>query len=148
MDPFENPDVAVVHPPKMDKRNAVRPGVRFYSQFDVLTDCVAWRTDAISPEDLAAHYTGRVKSAKDSNGGLVEHAWHDLVKGRFAGRAVAVEELANPVPMQPKKYLRKASALDSEYRRLAQELKVDGQFDTREWLQIEGHRYMCRPVVV
>lgn len=132
----------------MDKRNAVRPGVRFYSQFNVLTDCLAWRTDSISPEELAAHYTGRVKGATDSNGGLVEHAWDDLIKGKFSGRARAVEGLANPEPMTVKKYLRKASALDSEYRSLARELGVEGQFDTREWLQIEGHRYMCRPVVV
>ena len=148
MSPFENPDVLVVHPPKMDKRNAVRPAVRFYSQFNVLTDCVAWRTDAITPEELAAHYTGRVLGATDSNGGLVEFAWDELIKGRFAGKAVAVEALANPEPMAPKKYLRKASALDSEYRRLAEELKVQGQFDTREWIWIEGHRYMCRPTVV
>lgn len=145
---FEDPNVSIVHPPKMDPRNAVRPGVRFYSQFNVLTDCMTWRTDSITPEQLATHYRNRVWGAKDANGGLVEHAWDDLLKTHFASKAVAVEELANPKPMTQKKYLRKAGALDSEYRRLAERLGVEGQFDTREWLAIEGHKYLCRPVVV
>lgn len=148
LDPFNDPSVDVVHPPVMDVRNAVRPSVRFYSKFNVLTDCLAWRVGSITSQELVAHYKNRVEGATDSNGGLVEFAWDDLIKNRFKGRAVAVDGLANPEPLTPKKYLRKASALDAEYRRVAEELGVEGQFDTREWAHIEGHRYMCRPVVV
>lgn len=148
LDPFENPEVQVVYPPMMNERNAVRPSVRFYSKFNVLTDCLAWRTGSISAGELVAHYRDRVAGATDSNGGLVEFAWDDLIKNRFKERAVAVDGLANPEPLTPKKYLRKASSLDAEYRRVAEELGVKGEFDTREWAHIEGHRYLCRPVVV
>jgi len=122
--------------------------VRFYSQFNVLTDCLAWRTDSITPAQLLSHYQQRVWGAKDANGGLVEHAWDELIKTHFAGRSMPVGELANPIPMQRKKYLRKASALDVEYRRFAEELGVEGLFDTREWNVIEGPKYLCRPIVV
>lgn len=148
LDPFKDPNVDVVYSPMMDPRNAVRPSVRFYSKFNVLTDCLAWRVDAISPQELMDHYRSRVLGASHSNSGLVEFAWDDLIKNRFAGRAVAVDELANPVPMEEKKYLRKASALDAEYRRVAEELGVDGRFDTREWFAIEGHNYMRTPQIV
>lgn len=148
LSPFEDPNTQVVYPPAMHPRNAVRPGVRFYSRFPILTDCIAWRTSAISAEEMALFYSSRIRDAKSEAGSLVEFAWHTLITNRFQTTAVAVDALANPTPMHPKLYLRKASALDSEYQRLAAELGCHGMFDTREWLNIEGHKYMCRPTTV
>ena len=148
LSPFTSRDVDVVYPPMMDPRNAVRPSTVFYSKFNVLTDCLAWSTEAIGEEHLLAHYRARVLTSDDKNNGLVEFAWDKLIKERFSDRAVAVDELANPVPLHQKKYLRKASALDAEYRRVAEELGVQGVFDTREWVAIEGHRYMRSGTIV
>lgn len=148
LSPFASDKVDVVYPPMMDPRNAVRPSTVFYSKFNVLTDCLAWRVDAISEEEMLLRYRARVVTIEGSNNGLVEHAWDDLIKNHFGERAVAVNELANPIPLQQKKYLRKASALDAEYRRVAEELGVQGVFDTREWVAIEGHRYMRSGTIV
>jgi hypothetical protein len=148
LSPFLSGNVDVVYPPMMDPRNAVRPSTVFYSKFNVLTDCLAWSTEAISETELLNYYRTRVLTIEGQNNGLVEFAWDGLIKERFSDQAVAVDELANPVPLQKKKYLRKASALDAEYRRVAEELGVQGSFDTREWVAIEGHRYMRSGTIV
>ena len=56
---------------------------------------------------------------------------------------------AVPLLYEGKCYLRKASATQGEYVRLAQELGIDGgDFDLREWNAQEGVNYLVRPVVV
>lgn len=146
--PFDNPNVAIVFPPKMDKKHLARPGIGLYTQFSMLTDCLAWRTIEIDPDMLLRVYVERQKTGHRLSA-VPECAWAQIADEQFHGRTVGVDKLSNPDLYEGKCYLRKASATQGEYIRLAQELGIDGgNFDLREWNAQEGVNYLVRPVVV
>lgn len=148
LEPFTDSNVAITYAPQMSKKHLARPGIGLYSQFKMLTDCLAWRTSEIDPDMLLRVYVERQKTGHKLSA-VPECAWAQIVDEQFNGRAVGVEKLSNPDLYEGKCYLRKASATQGEYIRLAQELGIDGgNFDLREWNSQEGVNYLVRPVVV
>ncbi len=148
LSPFSDPNVAVVYPSQMSKKQLARPGIKIYSMFSMLTDCFAWRASEVNPEMLLTTFVERQMTG-DKTATVPEFAWRQIVDRDFPGRAVGVEKLSNPVYGETKCYLRKASAKQGEYHRLAVELGLDGgNFDLREWSLVEGAHYLPRPVVM
>jgi hypothetical protein len=148
LSPFSDPNVDIVHPSKMHRRHLARPGIGVYSHFEVLTDCFAWRNGSVDPEMLKEVYTRRAHNTEIQYTATVpEFCWEQIISTHFKGKAVGVDALSNPPIGPDKDYLRKASATHGEYLRAAEELGVEGDFDLREWKDIEGKQYLCRPIV-
>lgn len=140
--------MAIVHPSQMHKRHLARPGIGVYSAFRVLTDCFAWRNGAVDPEMLKEVYTRRAMNKEiEYTATVPEFCWEEILDTHFKGRAVGVEALSNPPIGPDKDYLRKASANHGEYLKAAKRFGVEGEFDLREWKDIEEKRYLCRPIV-
>jgi hypothetical protein len=136
---FADPNICVATPGQPAKGGA-------FAKFTTLSDIVAIRVGSITPEDLLQMYRGRLIREKVPWASFIECAVDDLHHSKFPGRTVKMPELTNPVgdPI----YLRRYQATEQQYRNLALTHGLNGIYPTNEWGQIEGRRYMCRPVVV
>lgn len=150
LQPLEDHRNWAVLPTAMHRRNLARSGTQFYANLPVLTDIVAWRVSRFSPQQLLEIYRDRAARAtrETSNLQVVEHTWHHIMEGYAKDHVVLQTELANPAPMAPKIYLRKAQCNRGEYLHAAERLGVAGTFDVREWNKIEDKGYKCRPDAV
>lgn len=145
---FSNPSVQIVLPGRPGTSQMARPSASFYSQFGILTDCIAIRRGAIPPDELVDVYRARHRS-EERGARLVETTLGWIIANRFRPENVAVlDQLANHSPLNPRKlFLRKSQSNRGEYIRLAEEHGIKGVFDLREWGLIEGPHYMAAPLI-
>lgn len=142
---FEDPNIMVATPGQPATNTNNRPSGGF-AKFTTLSDIVAIRVGALSPDDLLQMYRGRLIREKVPWASFIECAIDDLHHSRFPGQTVKIPELTNPTADPV--YLRRYQAGEQQYRELALKHGFNGIFPTTEWSQIEGKGYMCRPVVV
>lgn len=143
---FEDSNIVVATPgqPSTNTNNLSSGG---FSKFTTLSDIVAIRVGAMSPDDLLQMYRGRLLRERNVPwASFIECAVDDLHHSKFPGRTVKIPEITNPTndPI----YLRRYQATEKQYRDLALSHGFNGMFPTGEWGQLEGKGYMCRPVVV
>ena len=136
---FADPNICVATPGQPTRGGA-------FTKFTTLSDIVAIRVGSITPEDLLQMYRGRLIREKVPWASFIECAVDDLHHSKFPGRTVKMVELTNPQPDPC--FLRRYQATEQQYRDLALTHGLNGIYPTNEWGQIEGRRYMCRPVVV
>lgn len=136
---FEDPNIMVATPGQPATGSA-------FARFTTLSDIVAIRVGALTPDDLLQMYRGRLIREKVPWASFIECAIDDLHHSRFPGKTVKIPELTNPTADPV--YLRRYQATEGQYRDMAVKHGFNGIFPTTEWGQIEGRRYMCRPVVV
>lgn len=141
---FENQDICVVTPGQPRVNGQAGSASQGFGRFTTLSDIVAIRVGAISPEEFLHMYRSRIVTEKTPWASFLECAIDDLHR-KFAGRTVKLEELTNPQP--DPWYLRRYQATDQDYRALAKEHGFNGLFTTAEWAQIERRNYLCRPRV-
>lgn len=142
---FGNPHVQMALPGRMDPMQIARPGARFYTNFGILTDVVALRRGAITPELLIQVYRERLQVGEPRSACLVETTFGWLMEHKFKGRTAILASLTNHIPMQPKIYLRKAQSSADDYKQVAAMEGLSGYYDLREWPQIERTEYFGRP---
>jgi hypothetical protein len=142
---FEDSNIMVATPGQPATSSNNRPSGGF-AKFTTLSDIVAIRVGALSPDDLLQMYRGRLIREKVPWASFIECATDDLHHSKFPGKTVKMPELTNPTgdPI----YLRRYQASERQYRDLATKHGFGGIFPVTEWGQIEGKSYMCRPVVV
>lgn len=152
-DPFRDPEVWLAFaPPLSGKMSVARQSAVFYIGMPILCDIVAWRPDRCSAKVILEAYRESAVRAgnRDTHAKarelFSENTWIRLVDTHFKGHAMTVPEFTNPKPFHQKIFLRKAQASEGEYKTLAEELGVEGEFPILEWKQIEKpHEYMCLP---
>lgn len=142
---FGNPEILMVTPGQPKQVNGHNRAAQGFAQFTTLSDVVALRVSAMSPEELLHTYRKRLMTDKAPWGSFLEVLCNDL-HGRFGAKSVRLQELTDPVPDQI--YLRRYQSTPEDYRKLAGEHGFGGAFDTREWSQIENRHYLCKPKVV
>lgn len=134
---FEDDRCMVVLPGQLNPQQIARPGARFYRKFGLLTDIVAMRSDAISPEELLRVYRERNRGKPAES--FSETTWGFLLEQKFGGhRHRLLDEWTHHQPGKPKLYLRKSQSSASDYQQVAlMEGLKEFNFDLREWIQIE-----------
>lgn len=142
---FENPNIMAASPgqPKVTAGSA---GARGFGAFGTLSDIVAIRTGALSPEQLLHLYRARLLREKVPWASFIECVVDELHNNVFPGRTIKIPELTNPTadPI----YLRRYQATENQYRQLAHENGFNGLFPLTEWREIEKMGYMCKPKVI
>jgi len=141
---FADPNIMVATPgqPVVNGFNRATKG---FGQFTTLSDVVAIRVGAISAEEMLHMYRQKLLTDRAPWGSFIECAV-DSLHSKFAGRTVKMEELTTP--RSDPIFLRRYQATEQDYRTLALEHGFGGAFNTAEWGQIEGRKYLCRPRVV
>jgi hypothetical protein len=143
---FDNPEILMVTPGQPKQVNGHNRAAQGFAQFTTLSDVVALRVDAISPEELLAIYRKRLMTDKAPWGSFLEVLCNDLHGSRFAGKTIRAEELTNPT--EDPVYLRRYQHKPEDYQKLASEFGFGGMFRCDEWGQIEQKKYLCKPRVV
>jgi hypothetical protein len=132
----------VVVPCPLNPRVVSRPGAVMYTRFPILSDIVAWRTGALTPERLISAYRDSAGNRASSKGAIVEYALASMLS--VSGLRVAKsKDLGGRRPGNPL-FLRKSSSNPTEYKALAATHGLQGSFNCSEWREIEGANY--RPV--
>lgn len=145
---FKSPDVHVIAPGRLNKNQIARPTAGFYLKFGVLTDLVAMRVGKVLPSEIAEFYRARVVGNDHRHASLVELTWGQLLGSRFRDNHRLVPEWTNHEPFKPKLFLRKSQSTAAEYAQLAGMEGLKGNYDLREWIQIEGRSYVPKPHIV
>lgn len=145
---FSNPAIKIVVPGRIRMNQIARPSARFFSSFGILTDLIAFRRDAIEPEDFIQFYRDRFQKSTNHADSLIEITIGSLMAERFKDASLALDELANHEPFKPKIYLRKAQALEREYQQVADMHGLTGSWNVLDWGMIEKQNYFCRPTQV
>lgn len=146
---FADPQTMVVVPGKPPRNQISTKAGMFYAQFEILSDVVAVWHDAIEPIELAEIYRQRVREGKQKFDCLVETTIHWLIHNRFHGKHhVAIQAWAEHKLGDPKAFLRKTQSVRSEYVQAGIKHGIDGRFDLREWINLEGNGYVGRTSVV
>jgi hypothetical protein len=143
---FENPEILMVTPGQPKQVNGHNRAAKGFAQFTTLSDVVALRVNAISPEELLAIYRQRLMTDKAPWGSFMEVLCNDLHGSRFAGKTLRMDELTNP-QAEPI-YLRRYQHKPEDYRNLAGEHGFGGAFRCEEWSVLDGRNYLCKPKVV
>jgi hypothetical protein len=144
--PFESGTCAVITPGQ-PTRALVRSALGF-TKFAILTDVVAIRVGALSAEELLKLYRDRISRETVPWASYVECAIHEMQTTRFQERTCIAHELTDHQDPRRPIYLRRYQNREAEYIGLAASLGFGGRFPTGEWGQIEGGRYLSRPLVV
>jgi hypothetical protein len=142
---FENPEILMVTPGQPKQVNGHNRAAQGFAQFTTLSDVVALRVSAISPEELLHTYRRRLLTDKAPWGSFLEVLVNDL-HGRFGEKSLRLDELTNPT--EDPVYLRRYQHKPEDYLKLATEHGFGGAFRCDEWSQIENRHYLCRPRVV
>lgn len=145
---FENPQIQIALPGKINPRHIARPMARFYGQFGILTDVMAIRRDAMPPQELVDVYRKRFTGSPNHADSLIETTWGWILANRFPNAHVIIPEWTNHEPFKPKIYLRKSQALEREYAQIASMHGIEGTWNLAEWGMIERKNYLCRPLCV
>jgi len=142
---FENPEILMVTPGQPKQVNGHNRAAQGFAQFTTLSDVVALRVSAISPEELLHTYRKRLLTDKAPWGSFLEVLVNDL-HGRFGEKSLRLDELTNPQP--DPWFLRRYQHSPEDYRKLAGEHGFGGEFYCGAWAAKEGRHYLCRPRVV
>ena len=142
---FEDPEMLLAVPGQLSPHQIARPQAAFYRTFGILTDVIAIRSGALDAESLLNDYLGRLRNPKRHSDCFVETTIGNMLSSTFKGKHRILKEWTIHEPMRPKLYLRKAQSNASEYAKVAKMENIDGEWDLREWGQIEKGRYMPRP---
>lgn len=142
---FENPEILMVTPGQPRQVNGHNRAAQGFAQFTTLSDIVALRVSAMSPEELLHTYRKRLITDKAPWGSFLEVLVNDL-HGRFGEKSLRLDALTTPT--EDPIYLRRYQHKDEDYRKLAGEHGFGGEFFTGEWGAREGRKYLCRPRVV
>lgn len=141
-----DPSIQLAFPGQMDLRQIARPQAAFYGRFGILTDAIAIRTGALSSDELLSLYLARVRNPKARSDSFIETTFGHLIATRFNGAHAIIKEWTNHEPFKPKVYLRKSQSNTTEYVKVAAMEDLKGDWDLREWIQIEKSNYMPLPV--
>lgn len=144
---FEDPNVMMATPgqPRVTSGGKAQQG---FGAFGILTDVVCFRVGAITPEELLVMYRARILREKVPWKDFIECTVDELHTQRFPGKTSRLDSLTNqPDPRDPI-YLRRYQNNEKQYRALASDAGIAGQFPLDEWGRIEGRNYLCRPLVV
>lgn len=146
---FANGDVQVCLPGQIHRRQIARREAMFYSKFGILTDVLAIRRGAITPKELIDCYRKRCHPGSRPSDSFAETTWGCLLAERFGGRRHRIlPEWTNHQPNQPKVYLRKSQAKETDYGQIGAMEGMAGHWDLREWRLIEMRGYKPKPDVV
>lgn len=147
---FEDLECQIVLPGQLSANQIVHPRSRFYKKFGLLSDLIAFRSNAISPEELCEFYRERSRAAGNNgtpmSNSFAETTLGTLIAHKFQGNGHRLlGEWTHHQPGKPKLYLRKSQSSSSDYRQVAMMEGLDvHDFDLREWIQIEG-KNLYRP---
>lgn len=142
---FADDRTLVILPGQISKNQIARPAAGFYSRFGILTDVLAVRRGAITPEEFMEVYRRRVLEEKNRWDSFAETTWGWLIDTKFEKSNKRIPEWTNYVPFTPKLFLRKSQSTPAEYAAVAAMEGLTGEWDVREWIQIERERYKARP---
>lgn len=145
---FEDDNVSIVVPGRLDMKQVARPTARFFTKFPLLTDIVAMRVRDVKPEMLLQVYRDRFNGAKTHHDVLVEFAMNHLITTHFIGKTVTLDQWSRHEVFKPKLFLRRSQSIPSEYAKIAEMEGVKGDWNLAEWAVIEKKNYACRPKVV
>jgi len=142
---FEDTNMLLALPGQLSPHQIARPQAAFYGKFGILTDVIAVRNGALNAKQMLEDYLGRLRNPKRHSDCFVETTIGALLSSTFKGKHTVLKAWTIHEPTKPKLYLRKAQSNSSEYAKVAKMEGVEGNWDLREWGQIEKSRYMPRP---
>lgn len=148
-DAFADQNILVVTPgqPKVGTIGNGRP--MGFGAFTCLSDVVAIRVGAISPTEMLHMYRERLMREKVPWGSFLECTVDEFHHKRFPGRTVKLEALTNHNgTFEDPWFLRRYQNGEHQYRDLAATHGIVGQWPLHEWANIEGKKYLCKPMVV
>lgn len=142
---FGNKDIMAATPGKPAVAGNHRAAAGF-GAFGTLSDIVAIRANAMTPEQLLDLYRARLLREKVPWASFIEVLVDELHSNVFPGRTMKLGELTNPTadPI----YLRRYQAQEKDYRDLALSHGFNGSFPLIEWALLERSAYFSKPVVI
>lgn len=147
-DAFADPNILVVTPgqPKVGTIGNGRP--MGFGAFTCLSDIVAIRVGAVSPTEMLHMYRERLLREKVPWGSFLECLIDEFHHAKFPGRTSKLEQITNHSDIENPIYLRRYQNGEHQYRALAAERGIAGQFPLGEWGSIEGRNYISKPMCV
>ena len=118
----------------------------FFGVFKHLTDVMFLR-GTIDPEWLLSAYKHEIDHPVNKYSCYVEFFWDKMLSSRFQGRHETFGLITNHIKDgNPRRYLRRYQNTEQEYTEEARKRGIYSRFELGEWGQMEGSRYLCKPV--
>jgi hypothetical protein len=144
--PFNDSKINIVVPGRAVAGKIALPSSKYFNGLGILTDVLAIRIGAISPEQLLAAYVDGYKFGKFASQLMPEMFIGKLLGTHFKDSAYISSALGDG-KVEKRAFLRREQAAPEDYKALAEKHGFEGQFDTRDWMEMEKN-YMCRPSLI
>jgi hypothetical protein len=143
--PFADKAVNIVVPGRSVAGKLKLPSSKYFSGLGILTDLLVIRIGSISPEQFLSGYTDGYKF-----GGFAIQILPEIFIGKLLGThfgsSAFVSSALGDAKVEKLAFLRREQGKPEDYQALAAQHGFDGNFDCREWMELESN-YMCRPVL-
>jgi len=146
--PFTDAKTNIVVAGRATKSQIKLPASKFFNGLGLLTDVMAIRVGSISPADLLKAYTDGFKHGAFFIGLLIEPFLGKLLSSFFKDSSYVSYNLCESkadAKAQSYVFLRREQSKPESYQRLAAQHGFSGEFDVRDWMEIEPGSYRCRP---
>jgi len=144
--PFADKAVNIVVPGRSVAGKLKLPSSKYFSGLGILTDLLAIRIGSISAEKFLISYIEGYKWGSFAIQLLPEIFIGKLLGTHFGSSAYVSSALGDAKVANPS-FLRREQSKPEDYQALAAQHGFSGEFDTRDWLEIEGANLMMRPVL-
>lgn len=142
--PFADAKTHIVVAGRTTKSQIKLPASKYFNGLGLLTDVLAIRVNSISPADLLKAYTDGFKHGGFFIGLLIEPFLGKLLGSFFKDSAYVSSALSDANTTTPT-FFRREQTPSADYQALAAQHGFSGEFDVRDWLEIEPRTYRCRP---
>lgn len=142
--PFSDPKVNIVVPGRATASQLKLPASKYFSGLGILTDVLAIRVGSITPADFLKAYQDGFKWGSMYIGLLPEPFLGKLLGTHFQDRIYVSSSLGDAKVANPA-FLRREQSKPKDYQALASQHGFTGEFDCRDWLEIERTTLMMRP---
>ncbi len=120
------------------------PSSKYFNGLGLLTDVLGIRVGSISPADFLKAYTDGYKHGGFFIGLLIEPFLGKLIGSYFKESTHVSYSLGDAKVIAPA-FLRREQGTSADYQALASQRGIAGEFDCRDWLEIEPNTLMMRP---
>jgi len=144
--PFEDPKINIVVPGRSVASKLKQPSSKYFAGLGILVDAVAIRVGVLSPAAFLKKYTDNFKFGTFSINLLPEIFFGQLLASTFQ-ESTFVSSALGDGKVEKRAFFRREQSTSEDYKALAAKHQFGGEFDCRDWLEIEGANLMMRPIL-
>lgn len=145
---LSSPSVVFGLPGRLDPKTLRPFAAHGFTKLPCQTDLLVLRVDGVDPEVILSDYRKKMENIHYApHGTFIEGLASDLFHGRFKDRATILHDFTAHLPGREggDLYLRRNQNHDYDYRALAREHGINGDFNLEEWAQLEKRGYWPYP---